>query len=125
MVLFLFMNESPTIESFYEFHVSPSRGLVRGCLLANLKKFKENKISLKCSNAIDIKIVKVNNQKAFFSRSYDQKEKTNLHIYIPNVQESTFWSPVPKLTPMKFETRDYEIANTDRESRKRRCTCPK
>ena len=103
------MNESPTIESFYEFHVSPSRGLVRGCLLANLKKFKENKISLKCSNAIDIKIVKVNNQKAFFSRSYDQKEKTNLHIYIPNVQESTFWSPVPKLTPMKFETRDYEI----------------
>ncbi|KAK8898740.1 hypothetical protein M9Y10_001032 [Tritrichomonas musculus] len=107
------MNEKDTnkidCNCAYEYKISPRNGTIKGCLLANLFNYNQNKISLLCSSSILIKSVTINQQKAFFSRSSTQDEYGNLHIYFPSKKESPFWTPIPNLTPTNICRKNYMI----------------
>lgn len=84
-------------DSTIEFHVSPSTQKIDGRLIMNLRNEFHKKLDFKCSSKINILSVFVNNNEAFYSRSSGKMEESSFHIYMPSLNKTDLWSPIPKL----------------------------
>ena len=81
---------------FIKYNISIEKKIINCIYNVKIINFNLDKISFNSSNLINFTNILINQKEPFYSRSSENFEEGNLHIYIPKGLKDLIWSPIPK-----------------------------